>query len=741
MSFETCYKMSSSVFIASSCLAVAVAGAIPPALLGLSGAALCLSWSIDTGRLHLALPRWVPRIAFLMALPASYLDFRFFSNSVIISSLRLVLFLSGLKLLTRRDDRDIGQLYILSFGCLLGAAALTQDSLYFVCLGLFLMSGVASLILFEMKRSSSSAMKDGMIKPIVVPRNLRGSGLELFSAFPWSTLSVASLVLAVVIAAGTIPLFLILPRTSLGAYPRLPGRPQLISGFSETVRLGAIGTIKTSNDLVMKVQVDAPKAQLPPDLKWRGIALDHFDGKSWSHPLSDRSPIPTQGGYFKLQAFTGGTDVLVQTFFLEPGKADVVFGSARVLAVSNDLGALERDAGDNIYTAVLRKSVTRYTVISDITRHASEMTLADTPVPHEIQSCCLQIPPEDSRISELAHRVTALAGTAFEKAKALETYLRSSYAYSLDLKGTPGHHDPLASFLFKQRRGHCEYFATAMAVMLRQLGIPSRLVNGFRTGEYNPVSDHWTVRQSDAHSWVEAFFPSDGWVEFDPTPADPVSPTPVWAKGVMTLVNALDFWWSDYVANYDLRKQSNLLRAGWASIQGFRQSAADFAQEAARNAAVMAGYLHPREGSLQSLGLIALLTVILLSMAALQLRSRHNFIRRFMRSIDPRRGRRDQTEAVIDFYLEALDILQQRGAGKNLSQTPLEFARNFESQPFGAALASLTSIYNRVRYGRVAQATDGAQALGHLRTIRKQVSGLPDPILDSKAASSRASTR
>ena len=94
-----------------------------------------------------------------------------------------------------------------------------------------------------------------------------------------------------------------------------------------------------------------------------------------------------------------------------------------------------------------------------------------------------------------------------------------SYRYSLELKGRPGSADPLAVFLFESRAGHCEYFATAMAVMLRQTGIPARLVNGFRTGEYNALGDAWVVRQYDAHSWVEAYFKPYGWIEFDPTPA------------------------------------------------------------------------------------------------------------------------------------------------------------------------------------------------------------------------------
>src|SRR5207247_6617599 len=91
-------------------------------------------------------------------------------------------------------------------------------------------------------------------------------------------------------------------------------------------------------------------------------------------------------------------------------------------------------------------------------------------------------------------------------------------AYTLNLTGKPGQ-DPLAHFLFETRAGHCEYFASAMAIMARTLGIPSREVNGFLPGEYNDLAGDYIVRASDAHSWVEVYFPGNGWQVFDPTPS------------------------------------------------------------------------------------------------------------------------------------------------------------------------------------------------------------------------------
>ena len=162
------------------------------------------------------------------------------------------------------------------------------------------------------------------------------------------------------------------------------------------------------------------------------------------------------------------------------------------------------------------------------------------------------------RIPELAQKVTATATNPFDKAIVLENYLRQKYGYTLNLAGKPGA-DPLAQFLFVTKAGHCEYFASAMAVMLRTLNIPSREVNGFLPGEYNDVAGDYIVRASDAHSWVEAYFPGSGWLTFDPTP--PASAT---EGGMFSRLNLYLDWmqlnWNEWVVNYDWAHQTLLAR-------------------------------------------------------------------------------------------------------------------------------------------------------------------------------------
>jgi transglutaminase-like putative cysteine protease/drug/metabolite transporter superfamily protein YnfA len=136
-------------------------------------------------------------------------------------------------------------------------------------------------------------------------------------------------------------------------------------------------------------------------------------------------------------------------------------------------------------------------------------------------------PPNDlARIHSLAMQVTAGATTPYDAAEAIESYLRSNYKYTLKPARAPGGQDRLAYFLFTSREGYCEYFATAMGDMLRALGIPVRLVNGYGPGTYDAKLGRYVVRESDAHTWPEVYFPQYGWIPFEPTPDGVYGPIP-----------------------------------------------------------------------------------------------------------------------------------------------------------------------------------------------------------------------
>lgn len=137
------------------------------------------------------------------------------------------------------------------------------------------------------------------------------------------------------------------------------------------------------------------------------------------------------------------------------------------------------------------------------------------------------------RIQNLARQVTAGSTNPYDQATAIESYLRSGYTYTLTPTEPPRGVDPLEYFLFTSREGYCEYFATAMGDMLRSLGIPTRLVNGYGPGMYDQRLGRYVVRESDSHTWVEVYFPSFGWIPFEPTPDGTYFPIP---RGSVTSV-------------------------------------------------------------------------------------------------------------------------------------------------------------------------------------------------------------
>ena len=238
----------------------------------------------------------------------------------------------------------------------------------------------------------------------------------------------------------------------------------------------------------------------------------------------------------------------MNVFFLA-GAPETLEGNYQHVAVDDDGAVFNLDP---------ERPITRYSATSNIAEpSARDLRTAGSAYPPAVLATFLRLPRKlDTRIPQLANEATDSADNNYDKARALETYLRTHFSYSLHLSRTVPH-DPLANFLFERKQGHCEYFASSMAVMLRSLGIPSRVVNGFRTGEFNDVTSQYVVRASNAHSWVEAYFPNHGWVAFDPTPGASIPARTGWSR-VSLYVDALASFWREWVVNYDVGHQQSL---------------------------------------------------------------------------------------------------------------------------------------------------------------------------------------
>ncbi len=252
--------------------------------------------------------------------------------------------------------------------------------------------------------------------------------------------------------------------------------------------------------------------------------------------------------------------------------------------------------------------------------------------------------------------------------------------------------DPLADFLFIRKQGHCEYFASAMSVLLRAQGIPARMATGFESGVYNSLTDQWLVRASDAHTWVEAWLPGSGWTTFDPTPPDPNPARFSLAMVLGLYLDAAETFWQNWVVSYDLGHQDALVdrieqNARHAGIRWFDSFSGLGAGFGGRLAAWVRVY-GVRAGIAAALGL----WLWFLAPPLVRL------IRMRRRVGKARRGEASAGDATL-LYERMLHVLKRHGYQKPPWFTPAEFAGSLPEGELGAAVTEFTRAYNALRFG------------------------------------------
>jgi transglutaminase-like putative cysteine protease len=584
-----------------------------------------------------------------------------------------VFFLAVIKVLTSKTSRDYLYTAAIAFLELLAAAILSASFNFFLFLALYLLFAIAALTSGEIRRSMNKS------------RSTARGGLSRFHP----RLGLLSASVALGILALTAGLFFLLPRTAEAAFAHLISHRVFLPGFSNQVTLGEIGEIKNSSRTVMHIRIFT---QPLGGLKWRGSALTEFDGKRWSNAQRLGTPIRIENGRVDLRPIDAGRTII---YHVELGafETDALFFAGTPENLYLHSPSLYRtDTGSYRlgHPTPQGFNYDAYSLLEEVPERA--LPVYPVPVlPLAARNQYLQLPPLDRRVAELARTITADAATALERARAIERHLRTAYGYTLELpdKETP---DPLANFLFQRKKGHCEYFASAMAVMLRTVGIPARMATGFQSGVYNPISDLWLVRESDAHSWVEAWMPGHGWTTFDPTPPDP-NPhgLALLAKAALYL-DAAETFWQEWVVTYDITRQDTLgyrMELGARSL-GIRWFDAVLALRSGLNSYVTAPFQRFRGRILAALALAALLW--LLGPPAFRLLHVRRRVERM------RRGQASVADATL-LYERMLHVLKRRGYQKPAWFTPAEFAASLPATQFGAAVAEFTTTYNALRFG------------------------------------------
>jgi len=670
--------------VVSGYLAVAGSGYLDPPTIVLTAAGLLLRALLISGLLRFEIAPKVVVAATLAYVGFFPLDYFFLSRAFINSTVHLVFFLAVIQILTSRTNRDYFFMATIAFLELLAAAILSTNSNFFLFLALYLLFAMAAFTSAEIRRS--------MQKPLTVAR----SGLRKFH--PRLAMLTAGITIGILgLTAG---LFFMLPRTADAALRRFVAKRFYLPGFSNQVTLGEIGEIKATSRPVMHIHFD--ERHRPANLKWRGATLSDFNGRSWFEPsgephwisavpdgvfqLADNESRRRLGPGIHYRVSLNGIDSDVMFF---AGRPEFVYLKQPMIGARSDGSyRLGRPPVEGFYYEVYG-------------------WLGDTGSPDDFLAGSerrqyLKLPQLDARIPAVAEYITRGLEDDTERALAVARYLRRNYKYTLEL---PAHEvaDPLAYFLFIRKKGHCEYFASAMAVMLRTLGIPSRLVTGFQSGIYNPLTELYVIRASDAHSWVEAWLPGRGWVTFDPTPPDPSPGANALLTKLALYADAVETFWQEWVVSYDLGHQATL---------------ADRMEQASRRVSLRwldrffdAGdSLAGARSWLVRSGLWWLLALAVIACGAW---SGPRLWRAWRIRLGLRRLRRGQA-SVADatlLYGRMLKLLKRRGYEKPAWFTPYEFARGLPPSEVGMLVRQFTGAYNALRFGGQADAAPRLSAL------------------------------
>ncbi|MDQ3940624.1 MAG: transglutaminaseTgpA domain-containing protein [Actinomycetota bacterium] len=289
-------------------------------------------------------------------------------------------------------------------------------------------------------------------------------------------------------------------------------------GFSNRMDLRVRGDL--SDDVVMRVRASAPAM-------WRGLIFDTYDGVAWEGDSSEAVEMPGPPYAYPIEFRSlGPRAVLTQTYYIEAEQPNVVFSGGQPDTVWID-GGVEHDDNGGLRTPSTLTEGTVYSVVSSrgAATAAQLRALPEEPVRATLERY-VQLPSSlPERVRALAARITRDAPARYDKVRAIEDWLSANYRYSIDSPVPPEGQDAVDHFLFETDVGFCEQFAAATAIMLRSLGIPTRVVAGYTPGTRNPFTGYYEVKNSDAHSWVEVWFPRFGWYEFDPTFAIPAADT------------------------------------------------------------------------------------------------------------------------------------------------------------------------------------------------------------------------
>lgn len=711
MPFDQALRFASIWLASTSFIGLTLGAGLPEWLAALTGAALIVALLRNRGgkpieRFAMFQPistaGW--NLLVILGFLGFWVDMLWVSRELLPAGVHFLMILMIVKLFNLTLRRDYLHLYAISLVAILTAGSLTTDLWYLPIFSLYLLSGVWTLLLFQLTKPEET-------RPLITTSTLRAqhsvSAGQVTPQLFWLANGLALITFCL-----TLAIFFAIPRVSAGFYQKGFGESMRTSGFSETVNLGEIGPVKRDPSIVMRVELSDGSPHKGSGLYLRGVAFDQYNGKTWTNRLSYRRAVSEEAsGTFVLRGSRSPApaplgETIRQTILLEPLDTSVLFAAPFIEGVSGKFPSIQSDLTGSVYLPFPSSSRIEYSVLSR-SNPILPADLSSEPrlYPESFTRHFLQIPAQSERVAALAKDITHTQRSAYEKVNAIRSFLTHNFRYSLDAPLAELDH-PLEEFLFSRKTGYCEHYATAMVMMLRTIGIPARLVTGFLATEWNEYGNYYLVRQQDAHAWVEVHLPHSGWITMDPTPPSIESAaqgSPAW-RALGRMLDTIRLQWSRFFVQYSAADQLAVVRELRAEGASVRNKAID--SMGALFSPLLAIFNGTTEyaykGTIQSLGEVlgaALIGLALLVWLGIK--------RPWTKGMVGKKTPRDE-QVIMQLYGKMVKHLAVRGIPKPATTGPLEFARIAQAKWSDAhsAVASITELYCRARFGRMPPTTE-----------------------------------
>ena len=462
--------------------------------------------------LHIKFPRLLLNISsiFLVIL----FSYKINMDTVNVVILRCLILLLLIKLITPKTDRDYLQIIALVFFLVAGAALINLNITYLILTLLVILISILQMLILSFYNFNEHYYFNKVTFTAIIKN------------FAYFTILLIPL---------TVLLFIIMPRSNYPFFDILNKQDKAISGFADSISLGKISNIDVDEGVAFRVKMSAINKK---DLFWRGVELNTFEGDKWTY----------QKLYENNKKWLENKKTIRQEIYLQPLGSKYILSLDKPAKVINERNNIIIKSHMLFLNRKVNKPI-HYTAFS---------------VPSEViyqpiinKNAYTQLPVINKRIVELADHLKGRS--ELETVQNTLKYLNSP-EFKYVIEDLPVSNRPLYEFLFENKKGNCELFASAFAVMLRLNGIPVRLISGFYGGEYNSYFNYYAVFLKNAHVWAEVWI--DGrWIRINPSPVE-IGPTfkEGYFKNIRMLIDSLQYYWTIYVINYDLEKQIKLFK-------------------------------------------------------------------------------------------------------------------------------------------------------------------------------------